>query len=124
MISSGVSGVTDQIIVTAKEGIQHDYSFHQHGHFIYNGSYGHNFLRESIWLATMVHGTKFAYSETQIQTLRDYYLQGTRWMLRNGLFDYNVRGRQVGRPEGALLSAENIIPQLDQFSIADPAHLA
>lgn len=124
MISSGVSGVTDEIIVTAKEGIQHDYSFHQHGHFIYNGSYGHNFLRESIWLATMVHGTKFAYSETQIQTLRDYYLQGTRWMLRNGLFDYNVRGRQVGRPEGALLSAENIIPQLDQFSIADPAHLA
>lgn len=121
-IRSGVKGVTDQVIVTTKEGIQPDYSFHQHGHFIYNGSYGHNFLRESIWLATMVNGTSFAYTEEQIKTLRDYYLEGTRWMLRGGLFDFNVRGRQVGRPEGGLLSAEKIIPQLDQFIIADPEY--
>ena len=123
IINLGVSGVTDQIIVTSKEGIQPDYSFHQHGPFIYNGSYGHNFLRESIWLATMVHGTGFAYSKDQIQTLRDYYLEGTRWMLRGGLIDYNVRGRQVGRPEGSLLSGRKIIPQLDQFIIADPKYL-
>lgn len=121
-IEMGVKGVTDQVIVTSKEGIQPDYSFHQHGHFIYNGSYGHNFLRESIWLATMVHGTSFAYSNEQIQILRDYFLEGTRWMLRGGLVDYNVRGRQVGRPEGSLLSGKNIIPQLDQFMIADPKY--
>jgi len=122
-IRSGVKGVTDQVIVTSKEGIQPDFSFHQHGHFIYNGSYGHNFLRESIWLATMVHGTRFAYTDEQIKTLRDYYLEGTRWMLRAELFDYNVRGRQVGRPEGDLLLAKKIIPQLDQFMIADPSYL-
>ena len=121
-IKKGIEGVTDQIIVTAEEGIQPDYSFHQHGHFIYNGSYGHNFLRESIWLATMVHGTGFDFTEEQIETLRNYYLEGTRWMLRCGLIDYNVRGRQVGRPEGDLLLAKNIIPQLDQYIIADPVY--
>lgn len=122
-INEGVKGVTDQVIISDKEGIQPDYSFHQHGHFIYNGSYGHNFLRESIWLATMVHGTDFAYTNEQIQTLRHYYLEGTRWMLRGGLIDYNVRGRQVGRNGGDQLSGYNILPQLDQFIIADPTYI-
>ena len=61
MVNLGVIGVTDQIIITVEEGVQPDYSFHQHGPFIYNGSYGSNFLRESIWMATIVHGTVFAY---------------------------------------------------------------
>ncbi len=119
----GVTGVTDQIIVTDKEGIQPDYSFHQHGHFIYNGSYGSNFLRESIWMATIVHGTSFAYSKEQIGILRDYFLQGTRWMLRGNLFDYNVRGRGVGRDNGLKPLADIILPQLDHFMIADPENL-
>lgn len=120
MVKLGVTGVTDQIIITDKEGIQPDYSFHQHGHFIYNGSYGSNFLRESIWMATIVHGTSFAYTEEQIGILRDYFLQGTRWMLRGNLFDYNVRGRQVGRENGLLPLADVILPQLKDFIIADP----
>jgi chondroitin AC lyase len=119
-VKLGVTGVTDQIIVTDKEGIQPDYSFHQHGHFIYNGSYGSNFLRESIWMATIVHGTSFSYTEEQIGILGDYFLQGTRWMLRGNLFDYNVRGRGVGRDNGLLPLADVILPQLDHFRIADP----
>lgn len=119
-IKLGVSGVTDQIVVTAKEGVQPDYSFHQHGKFIYNGSYGFNFLRESVWLATIVHGTKFAFSEKHIKVLRDYYLQGTRWMIRGGLIDYNVRGRQVGRADAIKMYANLLIPILDRLCITDP----
>lgn len=119
-VKLGVTGVTDQIIVTDKEGIQPDYSFHQHGHFIYNGSYGSNFLRESIWMATIVHGTTFAYSDAQTGILRDYFLQGTRWMLRGNLFDYNVRGRGVGRDNGLKPLADIILPQLEHFIIVDP----
>ena len=122
MVKLGVSGVTDQIVVTEKEGIQPDYSFHQHGPFIYNGSYGSNFLRESIWMATMVHGTEFAYSEEQIGILRDYFLKGTRWMLRGNQFDYNVRGRQVGRDSDLKQYADVLLPQLDHFMIADPEY--
>jgi len=121
-IIKGIKGVADQIVVTEEEGIQPDYSFHQHGHFLYNGSYGHNFLRESIWLATIIHGTDFAFHDKQIQTLRNYYLEGTRWMIRGGLIDYNARGRQVGRPEGDLLLGNKVLPQLDQFIRADPEY--
>ncbi len=119
-IKLGVSGVTDQIEVTTKEGIQPDYSFHQHGKFIYNGSYGFNFLRESVWLANMVHGTKFAFSDAHIKILRDYYLEGTRWMIRGGLIDYNVRGRQVGRADAMKMYANLLVPILEQLSAADP----
>lgn len=122
MIKLGVTGVTDQIEVTIKEGVQPDYSFHQHGHFIYNGSYGLNFLRESSWLATIVHETEFAYSDAQIKVLRDYYLNGTRWMIRGELIDYNVRGRQVGRADAMLLSGNFLYPILKHLSIADPAY--
>jgi len=120
MVNLGVTGVTDQIIITEEEGVQPDYSFHQHGPFIYNGSYGSNFLQQSIWMATIVHGTSFAYSNAQIRILRDYFLQGTRWMLRGNLFDYNVRGRHVGRETGLLLYAEVLLQQLEHFMIADP----
>jgi len=121
-IKLGVSGVTDQIVVTTAEGVQPDYSFHQHGKFIYNGSYGFNFLRESIWLATIVHETEFAYSVKQIKVLRDYYLEGTRWMIRGGLIDYNVRGRQVGRGDAMKLYADLLIPILNHLIIADPEY--
>lgn len=122
MIKLGVTGVTDQIEVSVKEGVQPDYSFHQHGHFIYNGSYGFNYLRESIWLATIVNGTQFAFSKAHIKVLRDYYLEGTRWMIRGGLIDYNVRGRQVGRADAMKLYGDLLIPILDHLAIADPEY--
>ena len=122
MIKLGVTGVTDQIEVSAKEGVQPDYSFHQHGHFIYNGSYGFNYLRESIWLATIVKGTEFAFSDEHIKILRDYYLQGTRWMIRGGLIDYNVRGRQVGRGDAMKMYGDLLIPILNHLIIADPQY--
>ncbi len=121
-IASGVAGVMQQVQITPQEGIQADYSFHQHGPFLYNGSYGSNFLRETIWLASIVQGTSFAFTEAHMRILRDYYLEGTRWMIRNGTLDYNVRGRQVGRSSGFEPDAATIVPQLDNFIISDPAY--
>ncbi|MGB3586032.1 MAG: polysaccharide lyase family 8 super-sandwich domain-containing protein, partial [Tunicatimonas sp.] len=121
-IADGVAGVMQQVQVTDDEGIQADYSFHQHGPFLYNGGYGSNFLRETIWLASIVEGTQFAFTDSHLKILREYYLQGTRWMIFRNVFDYNVRGRQVGRSGGFIPRAELIIPQLENFIEADPAH--
>lgn len=120
MIKLGVSGVTDQIEITTDHGgIQPDFSFHQHGHFLYNGGYGFQYLRESAWLATIVHGTEFAYSNEHIKILRNYYLEGTRWMIRGEVIDHNVRGRQVGH-DPKERSKFSLIPILKQMIIADP----
>ncbi|MFY0654816.1 MAG: hypothetical protein JXQ96_22480 [Cyclobacteriaceae bacterium] len=119
-ITSGVNGVMAQVQLSDKEGIQPDYSFHQHGPYLYNGSYGNNFLRETLWLAAMVGGTKYAFTDDHIKILRDYYLKGTHWMIRGGVVDYNVSGRQVGRPINMNVSGEAIISQLNYFMLADP----
>ena len=121
-IKSGISGVMDPVQISEEEGIQVDYSFHQHGAFLYNGSYGSNFLRETAWIASMVEGTSYAFSEEHIRILRDYFLQGTRWMIWKGLFDYNARGRQVGRPSGFAPNAHLQIPILKYLMAADPAY--
>lgn len=122
-ITSGVNGVMQQVKITTEEGIQPDYSFHQHGAFLYNGNYGSNFLRETIWLGSIVQGTQFAFTPDHLKVLRNYYLQGTRWMVRCGVLDYNVRGRQVGRSTGFDPDAYTLVPQLDHFMMADPAHI-
>ncbi len=121
-IKSGISGVMDPVQISEGEGIQVDYSFHQHGPFLYNGSYGSNFLRETAWIASMVEGTSYAFSEDHIRILRDYFLQGTRWMIWKGLFDYNARGRQVGRPSGFRPDAHLQISILKYLMTADPDH--
>jgi chondroitin AC lyase len=118
----GVEGVVDQVEMAKGEGVQVDYSFHQHGPYLYNGSYGSNFLRESIWMAAMVQGTAYAFDDEHLALLKNYYWQGTRWMIRKGVLDYNVRGRQVGRPSGFNQRADILIPQLEYFIIADPEH--
>ncbi|WKN40875.1 polysaccharide lyase 8 family protein [Tunicatimonas pelagia] len=121
-IADGVAGVMQPIQITDNEGIQPDYSFHQHGAFLYNGGYGSRFLRETIWLASIVEGTQFTFTDAHLEILRNYYLKGTRWMLFRNVFDYNVRGRQVGRSEGFNPQAKRVIPQLDNFIKADPAN--
>ncbi|MDP4679983.1 MAG: polysaccharide lyase beta-sandwich domain-containing protein [Cyclobacteriaceae bacterium] len=122
-ITAGVQGVMTQVEVSEKEGIQIDNSFHQHGPYLYNGNYGSDFLRETIWLAAMVEGSEFAFSEARVKVLRDYYFEGTRWMIRGILMDYNIRGRQVGRPEGGNLRGEVLLPQLNYFIQADPENI-
>jgi chondroitin AC lyase len=123
-IAAGVKGVMAQVEVSKKEGVQIDYSFHQHGPYLYNGNYGSNFLRETIWLAAMVEGSEFAFTDDRMKVLRGYYFEGTRWMIRGQLMDYNIRGRQVGRPEGGDLRGDVLLPQLNYFIKADPVNAA
>lgn len=121
-LTSGVNGVGSMIAVTSGDGVQRDFSFQQHGGILYNGNYGFTFLRDVTWVGSMLAGTQYAFSSSQIALLRDNYLEGTRWMLRGGLLDYNVRGREVGNNGGASLRGEGLQPILDHFIVIDPAN--
>lgn len=121
-IADGVNGVMQQVQITDEEGVQVDYSFHQHGPFLYNGGYGRDFLRDTIWLASIVQGTQFAFTDHHLKILRDYYLEGTRWMVYRSVFDYNVRGRRIGRTGDFNPGAQVLTPELTHFVKADSAH--
>lgn len=100
-INGAVKVIQDTILITDKEGIQEDYSFHQHGAQLYSGGYGYGFLQDSAMYASYVEGTRFGFAQDKIDLLSAYALDGCRWMMRGPMFDYGANGRGLVRPPGA-----------------------
>ncbi|MFA6109194.1 MAG: polysaccharide lyase family 8 super-sandwich domain-containing protein [Candidatus Latescibacterota bacterium] len=106
------------------EGIQADWSFHQHGEILISGSYGAAFAIDSARLAALAAGTRFAFTEEQIRLLSGYMLDGQQWMIRGPVFDYGCVGREIcRRGKDALALAEGCramvragVPRRDEFA--------
>lgn len=100
---------------TYVEGIQVDYSFHQHGPMLHSGSYGMGFLTYSARLAYVARNTQLFPSES-LANLVDMVLEGQQWMVWHQQFDYSVLGRAIaGRGSGnagALLRAVQWLRQI------------
>ncbi len=92
-IQGAVKVIEVTIVITYKEGIQVDYSFHQHGSQLYNGGYGYGLLEDSSMYAAYAEGTRFAFAKDKVDLLSKYCLDGCRWMMRGPMFDYGANGR-------------------------------
>jgi chondroitin AC lyase len=120
-IQRAVNIIQDTIVITDKEGIQVDYSFHQHGSQLYNGGYGQGFLEDTSRWASYLAGTRFAIAPEKIDIISHYLLDGSRWMMRGPLMDYGTNGRGLVRKPGK----PNNIPggaYCDQLAALDPPH--
>ena len=98
LMSSAFKRIEAEIVVTEKEGVQPDFSFHQHGAQLYSGGYGNGFAASAPRFALLAQGTSFAFAPEKIRILEDYLLEGQQWMIRGGLFDYSASGREPTRP--------------------------
>ena len=65
-----------------QEGIQADFSFHQHGAVLYSGGYGAAFTGDCCRFIEFTQGTRFAPTAEQLAILERYVLDGQRWMIR------------------------------------------
>jgi chondroitin AC lyase len=74
--------IVEEIHISTGEGIQPDYSFHQHGSRLQMYQYGKAFLFSNIRLAWELHGTRWAYPPSRIRILRNFLLKGWQWMAR------------------------------------------
>ncbi len=74
--------IIKEIRISAEEGIQPDYSFHQHGARLQMFQYGAAFLRENARLAWECRGTSWAFPEEKIKILSNFVLNGWQWMAR------------------------------------------
>ncbi len=90
--------MADEIRITSKEGIQADFSFHQHGPCLYSGGYGLNFSDTARW-AYILKGTQFEFPARRIEILSNYILDGQQWMIRGQTFDYGAIGREITRKD-------------------------
>lgn len=97
-ILNAVGEVSDEVVITTAEGIQPDYSFHQHGAQYYAGGYGMSFIRSIGDIITVVHGTDYSLSSEAESVFLDYLLEGQRWIVRGRNVIFHAKGREIARP--------------------------
>lgn len=102
--------IASEIHISDDEGIQADFSFHQHKQVIYNHGYGAGFTRDNVRLANLTAETAFAYAPDKIELLSHYILDGSQWLSHNGQGDFGARGREIAVPRRGRRSAEYLGP--------------
>jgi len=121
VLSEGFALIESELSVGLDEGIQPDFSFHQHGPLIYNGGYGLPFLIDNARFANLARGTAYAFDSERITTLSNLFRFGTAWMIRGPVFDFGVIGREIARPGK---SAEPLREATADLAALDPHHAA
>ena len=98
LVARAYAYIASEIRISRGEGIQQDFSFHQHGPCLYNHGYGAGFSSDCSSLAGLVSETAFAFSQEKIDILADYILEGSQWLARGATPEYGAKGREITRP--------------------------
>lgn len=116
LVRDRMSQVT--IPVAGQEGIQPDFSFHQHGAQLYTGGYGGSFANDVSRYYLVTRGTSLAVPAANSAFFADFVADGIAWGLYHNYFDVSVVGREVSRPS---TSGYNGLAALLQMSAVDSA---
>ena len=111
--------IASEIYQTTNEGIQPDFSFHQHGPQQQFGNYGLAYISSMAYFANVFRGTKFAFSNSQINTLKDYVLDGESWVAWRGFLDVSACNRQLFK-KAQIGKVMTLCVAVNQLSKADP----
>ena len=113
--------IMEELCITTAEGVQPDYSFHQHGPQLQWGNYGLSFGADMIQWASILHGTAYAVDPAALRILGDYLAEGQAWILWRGHMDISGCGRQIFRGSQAD-KGRAVLGQLRSMIDLDPAH--
>jgi chondroitin AC lyase len=97
LVAKAYRRIADEIRVSMGEGIQPDFSFHQHGPCLYSHGYGAGFIVDCSRIAVRVNGTAMAFPADKIELLAHLILDGTQWMVRGNATDFGGEGREITR---------------------------
>lgn len=110
--------IAEEIRITTGEGIQPDFSFHQHGPCLYSHGYGAAFVSDCSRIAAQVSGTRLAFSPEKIALLSSLILDGSQWIARGSATDYGAEGREISRPGQSVrylsTAARNMLAATDE----------
>ena len=99
LVSSAVARMATTLRPTRGEGIQDDFSFHQHGAQLYSGGYGFALAADlGLWIY-VVYGTPWAFGAAEVGFFTDFLLDGLRWAMHGGAFDFTTMGRNITRAD-------------------------
>ena len=121
LVRRGFEAIKGTVLVTTAEGVQSDWSFHQHGPQLYNAGYGEKFLNFTARFAAYARGTEHGFSDDQIGILTSLLLDGDRWMVRFGFMDHSADGREIVR-QGE--SSRLLLPAIGHLTSIAPERVA
>jgi chondroitin AC lyase len=87
--------IQEELVVSLKEGVQPDWSYHQHGPQLQIGNYGLAYIDDMSRWISLLRNTPFHFDENKVEILRNYLLEGQQWVIRKDRYDINACGRQV-----------------------------
>lgn len=106
--------------LTTDEGLQHDFTYHQHGNQLYIGGYGHVIVDGISNLATYLVGTPYAISGTKLEQLSNFLRKSYLPVIRGRHFLYNVNGRSIAKSN--TLSQGGFGTVVNRMIVLDPEH--
>lgn len=116
----GVQQMMAPISLTNGEGIQSDYSYHQHGSQLYIGGYGAVLLNHIPKLLLYLQGTEYLPKKEQVDIFTKFVYHSVVRVIRGKYYMYNVCGRSMSKK--GTLNRTTDISKLRVLSIVDPEH--
>ena len=95
LIKAARDTIASEIRVGAGEGIQPDWSFHQHGPQQQFGNYGMSFVSGMSFFKRLFEGTSYRFDDRQTEILESLMNEGYRWVVWKRYMDINSLGRQL-----------------------------
>ncbi|MBI5835237.1 MAG: hypothetical protein HZB16_23265 [Armatimonadetes bacterium] len=95
LASRAMGVVMEELVVSGAEGLQPDWSFHQHGPQQQFGNYGLAFAGDMSRWADLLRGSTLAVAPEKISLLRNYVLNGENWVCWRGYMDLSSCDRQI-----------------------------
>lgn len=95
LAAEAVRQIEEEIAVSSGEGIQDDWSFHQHGAQMQFGNYGLAFAEGTSFWARVLAGTDYAFDDGRVEILENFILNGLCQTVWRGIMDPSACGRQL-----------------------------
>ena len=120
--------IASEIFQTLGEGIQPDFTFHQHGPQQQLGNYGLAYISSMAYYANVFGNSPIAFTQTQLDLLRRFLLEGESTVVWRGRMDISACNRQLFKQtqRGKALSlcvAASLMGQADSSFSTDYSNL-
>lgn len=118
MLEIGVKEVYAPIQRTTGEGIQHDLSYDMHYGYLYNGSYGVDFMQSVVETAYIMKDSPYALTGEKLVLFRNFINESIFGLMRGPFIDWNILGRGISRINA---TKKDLSVILDKLIALDPA---
>lgn len=120
-ISKAAQSIQEELVVSTGEGVQPDWSYHQHGPQLQFGNYGLAYVGDMIKWIAILRQTPFQFDESKIFVLRNYLLEGQQWVSWRNYYDISSCGRQLF-PNAQRSKASSLAQDLSLMETLDPQY--